>query len=95
MTEGQVQRSSPSKTERRHRSPRPRGLFVTDEELPDVLGIPAHEAAPMIRALDQNPNSRFPKKQQFWGYRRYLPAVQEWLKEAHGLKISDPQRRSS
>lgn len=83
------------KPKRRHRSPNGPGMFVTDLELAEILGIPEKPAKQMFRQLDQTPKSNFPKKQRFWGDRRFLPAVEEWLKKANGLKIDDPTRRSS
>jgi hypothetical protein len=82
------------KPKRRHRSPHGLGVYVTDIELAVYLGIPEREAKMILLSLDQNPSSNFPKKQPFWGGRRFLPAVEEWLKEANRPNISVlPQRR--
>lgn len=76
------------KTEkRRHRSPNGPGLFVTDQELIDILGVPERDARLALEALDQNPASGFPQKDRLWGGRRYLPAVREYLDKTHGLGI--------
>lgn len=82
------------KTARRHRSPHGPGKFVTDLELAEILGIPWDRAVMKFRSLDQNPRSGFPKKNEFWEDRRYLPDVERWLDETAGRKISDPPRRS-
>lgn len=77
--------TSPSPTRRRHRSPHGMGVFVTDQELIEFLGIPEKTARAAIAELDRNPRTGFPPKNPLWGDRRYLPAVQKWLDEANGL----------
>lgn len=62
-------------------------LYVTDAEMIRRLGVPEKIARQAIRALDQNRNSGFPKKQQLWGERRYWPAVRLWLDRTGGLKV--------
>jgi hypothetical protein len=83
------------KTERRHRAKAGMGVYVTDQELIEYLGLPADIARRAIQHLDHNPRLGFPRKQPFWGDRRYLPAIQKWLDAHNGLKIDDPKRRSS
>lgn len=83
------------KTARRHRAKTGPGLYVTDLELIEILGLPEDQGKATLRALDTNRLSNFPRKQPFWGDRRYLPAVQKWLDEQNKLKIDDPKRRSS
>lgn len=79
-----------TKTEkRRHRSPNGPGLFVTDAELIDILGVPERDARIALEALDQNPTSGFPQKDALWGNRRYLPAVREYLDKTHRLLINE------
>lgn len=83
------------KTERRHRAKAGMGVYVTDQELIEYLGLPADLGRQALHALDRNRASNFPKKQPFWGDRRYLPAVQKWLDASNGLTIDEPKRRSS
>lgn len=83
------------KTTRRHRAKAGTGVYVTDQELIEYLGVPADIARRALAALDHNPRSGFPQKQPFWGDRRYLPAVQKWLDAHNGLKMDAPQRRAS
>lgn len=88
------------KTNRRHRAKGGLGEFVTDQELVEFLGLPADMGKKRLQALDNNPSSHFPRKQPFWGDRRYLPAVKQWLDRANGLKIeavpdrTAPKRRA-
>lgn len=83
------------KTSRRHRAKAGMGQFVTDLELIEYLGLPEDEGRAVLRALDTNRTSGFPRKQPFWGDRRYLPAVQKWLDAANGITIDAPKRRAS
>jgi len=69
------------------------GLYVTDHELYEYLGVPAETGRIAIAALDKDPHGTFPKKQELWGGRRYLPAVQAWLDRQNGLKMDAPQQR--
>ena len=48
-------------------------LWVCDAELIRRMGVPEKIARMRIKALDDNPKSGFPKKDQFFGSRRYLP----------------------
>lgn len=69
-------------------------LYVTDAEIIRILGVPEKVARQAIRALDQNRNSQFPKKQALWGDRRYWPAVKLWLDRTGGLKMeASPEAR--
>lgn len=81
------------KPKRRHRSPHGLGQFVTDVELVEWLGLPERDGRLIVLALDQNPNSRFPKKQEFWGGRRWLPAVEKWLEASQEGMLKLPPRR--
>lgn len=69
--------------EKRPRVTRRGGLFVNDAELIERLGVPEKEARKALELLDSQPRSGFPKKDPFWGYRRYWPAVQAWLDKSH------------
>jgi hypothetical protein len=83
------------KTANRHRAKNGMGVYVTDLELIEYLGLPEDQGRAALKALDQNRASNFPRKQPFWGDRRYLPAVQKWLDAANNVKMDDPKRRSS
>ena len=71
--------------QRRHRPRTGRGVFITDGELVEYLGVPASTAMPMIREFERK-DPTFPKKQKVWGDRRYLPAVERWLEANYGLQ---------
>ncbi len=78
---------------RRHRPRTGMGAFITDQELYEYLGVPATTARPVITEMDRDPKTYgFPQKQPMWGNRRYLPAIEEWLRRRNGLKIP-PSRR--
>lgn len=70
----------------RHRSPHGPGLFVTDLELIEKLGLPEKVGAAAIASLDSR-NSGFPKKQAFWGDRRYWPACLAYFEFMYGFKV--------
>jgi hypothetical protein len=71
-------------------------LYVTDEELIKLLGVPVRDARAALQELDRNPASGFPRKQKLWGDRRYLPAVRAYFDRLNGLKIdASPIRRAS
>lgn len=74
-----------TREKRRHRSPNGPGLFVTDQELIEILGIPEREARQAIAALDHDPRSGFPPKKPLWGGRRYYPAVRAYLDSTLGF----------
>jgi hypothetical protein len=71
----------------------PETLFVTDAEMIRRIGIPERIARAAIRALDENPQSRFPKKSALWGNRRYWPAVEVWFQEQHDLETGPDPRK--
>lgn len=91
--------SSPTisrKTERRHRPRDGRmGAYVTDQELIDWLGLPADTGRAILDNLDRSRTANFPKKQEFWGNRRYMKAVESWLDRHNGLTIEASKQRSS
>jgi hypothetical protein len=64
------------------------GLWVTDEEIVRLLGVPADKARDALHELDRNTRSGFPQKQALWGGRRYWPAVQAYFDEAYGFKVA-------
>lgn len=65
---------------------RPQTLFVTDTEMIRRIGVPDKIARAAIRALDENPRSRFPQKSALWGNRRYWPAIEDWFQKQHELE---------
>jgi hypothetical protein len=71
----------------------PQTLFVTDAEMIRRIGLPEKIARAAIRALDENPSSRFPKKSTIWGNRRYWPAVEVWFQEYHDLQTGPEPRK--
>lgn len=92
MTDAHRQPDLP-KTKRRRRSPHGPGLFVTDTELVEMLGIPRRQAMAMLQALDENGGRKygFPQKQAVCGDRRFLPAVTAYFEQRYGLKMHAPQ----
>lgn len=82
------------KTKRRHRSPNGPGLFITDAELVELLGVPPDIAKQYIAELDRRGATMgFPPKQKQWGDRRYLPAVKAWLDQHYMAKVAAPPIR--
>lgn len=77
---------------RRHRAPNGPGLYVTDRELIEILGIPPATAKPVLAMLDRDRSKGFPPKQKLWGDRRYWPAVEDWLNKTNGLVPQQKQR---
>ena len=73
------------KPKRRHRPRTGMGVYVTDQELIEYLGVPAKTAREAIQEMEKH--AGFPKKQKLWGDRRYLPAVEAWLARHNGLKM--------
>lgn len=67
--------------ERKPRGAKRGGLFVTDAELIERIGVPEYLARGALQMLDRDPRSGFPKKNKFWGNRRYWPAVQQYFDE--------------
>lgn len=70
-------------------------LWVTDPELVRRLGIPRDTIMPVIRRLDEDRRSGFPKKQKLFGDRRYWPAVKDYFDALYGAKIEPSKRRAS
>lgn len=94
MTDSPSLKVDPHETpKRRHRSKHGLGVFVTDTELFEYLGVPEKTARPILRALDDDPYSGFPKKDKLWGGRRYLPAVRAYLDKHNGFKVNAPPTR--
>lgn len=84
----------PQPTQKRPRRARTGiGLWVTDKELYEILGVPEDTARIAIADLDSKGTSGFPKPQAIWGGRRYLPAIEQWFDEAYRLRITPPGLR--
>lgn len=73
--------------ERKPRTAKRGGLFVTDAEMIERMQVPEKTARQAIAMLDRDRTSGFPKKQALWGDRRYWPAVQAYLDRNLGLKM--------
>lgn len=67
--------------------------WVTDAELIRRSGIPEKKLRPILRALDANPRSGFPRKDAFWGDRRHYPSVQDYWKNEQRRRIEASQMR--
>lgn len=70
--------------------------WVTDAELIRRSGVPEKIMRPILRSMDSNPRSGFPKKDAFWGDRRHWPSVKDFWKEEQRRKLApSPLRRAS
>lgn len=69
-------------------------LWITDAELIRRSGVPEKKMRPVLRMLDSDPRSGFPKKNKLYGERRYWPAIQAYWAKTNGL-IPQDQRRSA
>jgi hypothetical protein len=58
-------------------------LYLTDAELIRWLGVPDRIIRPMLPGLEQKYG--FPRKDPFFGGRRYKPAITAWLEKHNGL----------
>lgn len=65
------------------------GLFVTDAELIELLGVPEKIARDAIAMLDRDRANGWPRKRALWGGRRYWPAVRAYLDRTEGLLSTD------
>lgn len=81
--------------DRKPREKKRGGLFVTDAELIERLGVPEKIAYEALRMLDSDRINGWPKKDQFWGGRRYWPAVEAFLDRTQGRSLSAPQKPRS
>jgi hypothetical protein len=68
-------------------------LYITDAEIIRRMGVPEKIGYANLRALDADRRSGFPKKSQFWGDRRYWPAVKAYLDRQAGHNVAPPQTR--
>lgn len=78
-------------TERRPRTTKRGGLYVTDAELIERLGVPEKLARQALHVLDHDRKAGFPRKQALWGNRRHWPSVEKWCEMTGGF----PQERKS
>jgi hypothetical protein len=62
-------------------------LYVTDAELIRRMGVPEKIARRIITALDNDRKSGFPKKDKFFGDRRYWPAVKAYLDKRNRVSM--------
>lgn len=72
------------------------GLYVTDAELIEKLGVPEKIAREAIAAMDKNPRSGFPRKLALFGNRRHWPSVENYLASNYsGLSLTGLPARSA
>ncbi len=88
MTETDVEELEQPATKERHKS----GLWITDAELIRRSGIPEKKYRPVLRVLDADKNSGFPKKNKLHGDLRYWPAVQAYWARINGLSPQEDRR---
>lgn len=67
-------------------------LYVSDDELYGLLGVPKDRARDAIAVLDHDPKSGFPRKQKLWGDKRYLPAVRAYFDRINGVSVERRKR---
>jgi hypothetical protein len=65
-------------------------LYVSDDELPRLVGVDKETLGLALRTLDRNPKSGFPKPDPMFGNKRYFPKVKEWFAEYN--RTSRPQQ---
>ncbi len=71
-------------------------IWVKDSELIRRSGVPEKMMRRILRALDANPTSGFPRKDKFWGDRRHWPSVLDyWKRQAERKMTAYPVRRVS
>lgn len=71
--------------ERKTRTKKRGGRFVSDAELIEYLGVPEKIGRQTLKALDGNARMNFPKKQPIWGARRDMEAIKVWLDRMGGI----------
>lgn len=62
-------------------------LYITDAELIRRMGVPEKKARHVIRSLDADRLSGFPRKDPFFGGRRYWPAVRAYLDRRNRVNV--------
>lgn len=70
-------------------------LYITDAELIRRMGVPEKTARQVIRALDADLKSGFPRKDPFFGGRRYWPAVRAYLDKRNRVNVETSTTRGS
>ncbi len=60
-------------------------LYLLDAELIRRLGVPPKSFRAILPALESKHG--FPRKDPFFGGRRFWPAVQRWLEKRNGLIV--------
>lgn len=60
-------------------------LYVSDDELPAVIGVDKEALGVFLRMLDRNPKSGFPRRDPMLGNKRYLPKVRAWFDDYNRL----------
>lgn len=64
------------------------GLFLTDAQIIEAMGLPRDVGERMIALFDRRLPEHgrpFPPKKDYAGGRRYWPAVVQWLDDFHGV----------
>lgn len=67
--------------------------WVTDAELIRRSGVPREIMRRVLRAMDANPRSGFPRKDKLWGNKRHWPTVQAYWKEEQRRKMEASHTR--
>ncbi len=70
-------------------------LYVSDDDLPGLVGVDKEILGVAIRTLDRNPKSGFPQKDPMFGGKRYWPKVKTWFEEYNRASVAPPQRRQA
>ncbi len=73
----------------------PERLYVSDDDLPGLVGVDKETLGVAIRTLDRNPKSGFPQKDPMFGGKRYWPKVKAWFEDYNGVSVAPPQRRQA
>ena len=71
-------------------------LFVTDEELIALLGLPKVKGFRILAAVTkQNVRAPFPRRDPLFADRRYLPAVLQWFDDYFGVRAEKRENAAS
>lgn len=84
-----------TRPKRRHRARHGMGQYVTDLELIEYLGLPVPTGRQVLQRLDDSARNGFPKKDPFFGDRRYLPAVDDWCDAYFDRKMGASKGRTA
>ena len=66
------------------------GLYVSDAELYELLGLEKRDGACAVQALEMDRS--FPRKEALFGNKRYFPAVRAFLDRRYGLSMVAPSK---